>query len=129
MKLKFSYAGPRMDREETERKRAQFREVMRECNNRPKERVEYAKWAAEVTRRAENKCMRCGEQPLMSKGLRIHHQYYIEYHLPWEYPIESAYLLCDKCHEHAEEVSWELGQMLMRMNMTQWDRDWETFRH
>ena len=33
-----------------------------------------------------------------SRILQVHHTYYLDYALPWEYPLEALVTLCDSCH-------------------------------
>ena len=35
-------------------------------------------------------------------NLQIHHGYYERGLMPWEYPAEALFCLCDNCHERAE---------------------------
>lgn len=63
-----------------------------------------------VLERAEWRCEGCGTREV---NLQIHHGYYERGLMPWEYPPEALYCLCDDCHERAEarkaEAYRELG--------------------
>ena len=37
--------------------------------------------------------------------LQVHHQYYIEDKLPWDYPNESLITLCINCHQEEHNES------------------------
>jgi 5-methylcytosine-specific restriction endonuclease McrA len=63
-----------------------------------------------VLERADWSCEGCGTREV---NLQIHHGYYERGLLPWEYPPEALFCLCDICHEWAEakkaEAYGELG--------------------
>jgi len=47
-----------------------------------------------ILKRDGNKCTVCGKE----YGLVVHHTYYINGHLPWDYPDEYLLTLCNDCH-------------------------------
>lgn len=52
--------------------------------------------------RARWRCQWCRDT---KSNLQVHHGFYDRQTLePWEYPEESLFVLCDKCHEDAEAV-------------------------
>ena len=62
-----------------------------------------------VLERAEWRCEGCGTREV---NLQIHHGFYERGRLPWEYPAEALYCLCDGCHERAEGVKAEAQREL-----------------
>jgi len=40
-------------------------------------------------------CVKCGT----NKRLRVHHKYYLNGRLPWEYPNDAFMVLCEDCHK------------------------------
>jgi 5-methylcytosine-specific restriction endonuclease McrA len=52
-----------------------------------------------VLERADWRCESCGTREV---NLQIHHGDYERGLMPWEYPPEALYCLCDNCHERAE---------------------------
>ena len=64
----------------------------------------------QVLERAGWRCAGCGTGEV---NLQVHHGYYERGLMPWEYPDESLYCVCDDCHERAEkrkaEAYRELG--------------------
>lgn len=57
-----------------------------------------------ILERAEWRCEGCGTREV---NLQIHHGYYERGLMPWEYPAEALYCLCDDCHERAESMKAE----------------------
>jgi 5-methylcytosine-specific restriction endonuclease McrA len=63
------------------------------------------KWkhkAKEIRARDRNLCVKCG-----AKGrLQVHHLYYVEDKMPWEYPNDALVTLCSVCHrkEHGIKI-------------------------
>jgi len=57
-----------------------------------------------ILERAEWRCEGCGNREV---NLQIHHGYYERGRLPWEYPPEALFCLCDDCHERAEGLKTE----------------------
>lgn len=49
---------------------------------------------SEVFIRDKNKCRACGSKQL----LQCHHSYYLSGKELWEYPLNSLFTLCKKCH-------------------------------
>jgi 5-methylcytosine-specific restriction endonuclease McrA len=48
----------------------------------------------EILKRDQNKCCKCSS----TIKLEIHHKYYLEGKLPWEYANSCYQTLCRKCH-------------------------------
>lgn len=58
-------------------------------------------------------CTWCGAGLEDGRNLQVHHGFYSrELENPWEYPIDSLYTLCEKCHEQAEVLK---SQVLERL--------------
>lgn len=77
------------------------------------ERLQDPRWQRKrlaVLERAGWKCEWCRTDEV---NLQIHHGAYRRDAMPWEYPDEMLYCLCDHCHERAEarkaEAYWKLG--------------------
>lgn len=62
-----------------------------------------------ILERANWSCEGCGTREV---NLQIHHGYYERGLMPWEYPAEALYCLCDNCHERAEERKAEAQREL-----------------
>ena len=63
---------------------------------------EHPKWqrkAAENKTRAGWVCQVCGAD---DRKLETHHGFYVYGRDPWDYPDESLFCLCDKCHKRAD---------------------------
>jgi len=68
------------------------------------ERLKDPRWQKkrlEALERAGWKCEWCGTGKV---NLQVHHGAYERDLPPWEYPEESLFVLCDHCHERAENV-------------------------
>lgn len=61
----------------------------------------WQKMRLEIMQRDNFKCVGCGRE---DRTLHVHHQYYINKRLPWEYPIEMLVTLCENCHVKEEEL-------------------------
>lgn len=79
------------------------------------ERLKDPRWQRKrlaVLERAEWSCEACGTKEV---NLQVHHGYYEREAMPWEYPEEALFVLCDPCHERAEAaraaVYRELGRI------------------
>lgn len=48
----------------------------------------------QIINRDNKTCTQCGS----TKNLRVHHIYYVEGAMPWEYPDEALVTLCETCH-------------------------------
>lgn len=59
----------------------------------------------EVMQRADFTCESCCES---SDELHVHHGYYEQGKLPWEYPDKSYHCLCGLCHIDAETARKEI---------------------
>jgi hypothetical protein len=56
----------------------------------------------EVMRRDQFACQICGESQMT---LHVHHRYYIQGRMPWEYPNWSFKTLCANCHSDVHDQS------------------------
>ena len=79
------------------------------------ERLRDPRWQKKrlaVLERAGWSCEACGNG---KNNLQVHHGYYEREALPWEYPNDALFVLCDVCHERAEaeraKVYRELGRI------------------
>lgn len=59
-------------------------------------RPQWQKKRLEIMERDNFACKFCLDSNSM---LHVHHDYYERGTLPWEYPNESLYTLCEACHE------------------------------
>jgi len=55
----------------------------------------------EILSRDENTCQFCGAQ---DKYLHVHHRYYAQDRMPWEYDDDALVTLCEDCHTHIHEA-------------------------
>lgn len=44
------------------------------------------------------------KNPIVTKGLNVHHKYYIKTKLPWEYNDDALITLCEECHKLAHQT-------------------------
>lgn len=54
-----------------------------------------------IVKRDNYCCTKCGE----TKYLHVHHTYYINGNLAWEYPDEALITLCNKCHKEVHRTT------------------------
>lgn len=67
------------------------------------EQLQHPKWKAKreiILERDSNKCVLCHEHNEIHKQLHIHHRYYINNHLAWQYPLSALVALCECCHNN-----------------------------
>lgn len=79
------------------------------------ERLKDPRWQRKrlgVLERANWSCEACGTREV---NLQVHHGYYEREALPWEYPEEALFVLCDDCHERAESVRAAVYKELGRL--------------
>lgn len=58
-------------------------------------------------------CTWCGTDENGGLNLQVHHGFYSrEFKNPWEYPDESLFTLCEKCHPQAESVRDQIKEAL-----------------
>lgn len=57
----------------------------------------------EIFQRDNYTCQVCQDQ---FTNLQVHHKYYIDGAMPWEYPDEALITLCELCHEKEEFLKW-----------------------
>ncbi len=77
----------------------------------------WQKRKAEVIERDGYQCTRCPAGLNDGRNLQVHHGYYSrEFEFPWEYPIESLFTLCEKCHPQAEIVRAQVYEALGKLH-------------
>jgi len=58
-------------------------------------------------------CTWCSSGLDGGRNLQVHHGFYSrEYKNPWEYPDESLFTLCEKCHGQAESLKIQIKEAL-----------------
>lgn len=60
---------------------------------------------SEILTRDNFTCQLCGST---GRTLHVHHKYYLEHHLPWEYSDSVLITLCDDCHSWIHENGNEI---------------------
>ena len=53
----------------------------------------------EILERDNFTCQCCGIESDNGVPLNVHHRYYIEGRMPWQYPNSALIILCDDCHK------------------------------
>ena len=66
----------------------------------------------EVLEAHKFECQECGENDVT---LHVHHSYYEKGCKPWEYPSDSLWCLCEKCHSHVEKLKTILSRLIGRL--------------
>ncbi|KKQ74820.1 MAG: hypothetical protein US97_C0056G0002 [Microgenomates group bacterium GW2011_GWF1_38_5] len=69
-----------------------------------KEQYQHPQWQKkrlEILQRDNFTCRSCDSQ---EKQLSVHHQYYLEDKMIWEYPNNCYLSLCEDCHEEANNL-------------------------
>ncbi len=61
------------------------------------------------------KCEECGAE---CRELHVHHGYYGKGMKPWEYEPETLHVLCDNCHEIAEELLSDVRRRIGSLNFS-----------
>src|SRR5260370_4869913 len=58
----------------------------------------------EILKRDGYRCRGCGRDQVdaVDHELHVHHRYYVQGKLPWEYPDEALITLCKQCHAWVE---------------------------
>ncbi len=72
------------------------------------EQLRDSRWierSEQVKTDAGRRCEECGED---DKGLDVHHSYYQNGLMAWEYPDEALHCLCHECHEIRAQEEREL---------------------
>jgi hypothetical protein len=74
----------------------------------------WQKKSADIKNRDEWECRRCSDK---FSNLQVHHLYYINGAMPWEYPDDAMITLCELCHKKAEFIKWlvRIGVRLLRV--------------
>lgn len=75
----------------------------------------WRKKRTEILKRDKYKCRRC----LETKGLEVHHKYYLEDKLPWEVPNSALITLCRKHHEMAHKGRL-IGTFIKKQKPKRW---------
>ncbi len=71
----------------------------------------------EVFGRDNFTCQMCKANEDCGRNLQIHHAFYSrELENPWEYPVETLYTLCEKCHPAAESIKQQIYERLAYVN-------------
>ena len=52
----------------------------------------------EILERDDYTCQECYADRNDGVVLNVHHRYYIDNNMPWEYPDEALVTLCEDCH-------------------------------
>lgn len=66
-----------------------------------------------VLMRDDYTCTWCGSGRTGGRNLQVHHGFYSRaFENPWEYPSESLFTLCEKCHEQAEVLKRQVLEAL-----------------
>lgn len=60
-------------------------------------------------------CVCCGDD---KSTLHVHHQYYINGRMPWEYSNDLLITLCAKCHENEESLKEQDEDVMKRLLST-----------
>lgn len=69
--------------------------------------------------RAGDACECCGNG---TRTLEVHHTYYERGMDPWEYPLESLMLLCDRCHDEWHSRKLKIDRLLSGSSTTDLER-------
>jgi hypothetical protein len=72
----------------------------------------------EVMARDGFECSNCGTE---TKTLHVHHGYYEKGKMPWEYPDETLYCLCEKCHREVSCDRTKLERAIGLLHPSQYD--------
>lgn len=69
----------------------------------------WQKCRLEVFERDVWQCTWCKAGELDRRNLQVHHGFYSrEFENPWEYPRDSLFTLCEKCHKQAEVIKQQV---------------------
>ncbi len=85
------------------------------ANNSYFEKLKHPKWQEKrlrIMERAGFVCEWCGSA---ENELHVHHGYY-ERLDPWDYPDETLYCLCDKCHQEAQTQKLTVHKEIARIH-------------
>jgi 5-methylcytosine-specific restriction endonuclease McrA len=59
----------------------------------------------EILERDNYTCQECYADRSDDVILNVHHKYYIDGYMPWEYPDEALITLCEDCHRMEHEYN------------------------
>ena len=59
----------------------------------------------EILERDDYTCQRCYASRWDDVLLNVHHKYYIEGCMPWEYPDDALITLCEDCHKREHKYN------------------------
>lgn len=83
----------------------------------------WQKKAAHIKARDKWKCSQCQDE---FSNLQVHHKYYKNDTMPWDYPDDALITVCDLCHIKLEFKKWmrKNGQVaLIRLGLEEDDRN------
>lgn len=58
-----------------------------------------------ILERDKYTCQKCTDT---LTNLQVHHKYYIDGKMPWEYPDDALVTVCELCHKKEEFIKWIL---------------------
>lgn len=78
----------------------------------------WQKCRLKVLEYAEFRCQLCGDK---RTTLHVHHSYYLKGKKPWQYPMGSMIVLCEKCHKwvHARQKEEKHARFYEQHEITQ----------
>lgn len=76
------------------------------------EKLQDPRWQRRRLERLQAEGWKCQFCLTDDHQLHIHHTFYERGVEPWEYPDESLLVLCDNCHEQAQETMAEATRMI-----------------
>lgn len=59
----------------------------------------------EILERDDYTCQRCYANRYDDVVLNVHHRYYVEDRMPWDYPDHALITLCKECHKKEHEMN------------------------
>ena len=79
------------------------------------EKFKSPKWQKlrlEIMERDNFTCVACGDK---DKTLNVHHGYYEKGKDPWEYPLETLWTVCERCHKTIKDRIDGIHKMIGRI--------------
>lgn len=74
------------------------------------------RWQRKKYKIMEQRSWQCEWCRTTDHQLRVHHAYYERGKMVWEYPDDSLYCLCDRCHKKANELKRHAQRILARIH-------------
>jgi len=77
-----------------------------------KEQLRDKRWLSKrqtILNRDERQCQHCPSR----KSLQVHHKYYLNGFMAWEYPDIALITLCKSCHENEEKALEDISKSLL----------------